>query len=148
MAGRLAGDVGFEVSVKVETDGTAAFLPGSCRITGATELLALFQVGTGAEGQPPRAEMAFPPRPWSWDRLCARHERRFAGLLGPAELSLHLPGSPLPTDQRVAAFRAGQDPLLPLTYFHYGRYLLASGSSGALPLNLQGKWNEDLDPPW
>lgn len=148
MAGRLAGDVGFEVSVKVETDGTAAFLPGSCRIAGATELLALFQVGTGAEGQPPRAEMAFPPRPWSWDRLCARHERRFAGLLGPAELSLHLPESPLPTDQRVAAFRDGQDPLLPLTYFHYGRYLLASGSSGALPLNLQGKWNEDLDPPW
>ena len=148
MAGRLAGDAGFEVSVKVETDGTAAFLPGSCRIAGATELLALFQVGTGAERQPPRAEMAFPPRPWSWDRLCARHERRFAGLLGPAELSLHLPESPLPTDQRVAAFRDGQDPLLPLTYFHYGRYLLASGSSGALPLNLQGKWNEDLDPPW
>lgn len=148
MSGLLAGGVAFEASVKVETDGQAAFLPGRCHIAGATQLLALFQLGTGAQGRPPREEMTFPPQPWSWDTLRARHERRFAELLGPAELALCLPESTQPTDQRIAAFRAGQDPLLPLTYFNYGRYLLASGSCGDLPLNLQGKWNESLDPPW
>ncbi len=148
MTGHLPGDVNFEAAVKVDTDGAATFFPGRCHIAAATQLLVLFQVGTNAQGQPPREEMVFPPRPWSWDTLCARHEQRFAELLGPAELSIHLPESTLPTDQRIAAFRAGQDPLLPLTYFHYGRYLLASGSSGGLPLNLQGKWNEELDPPW
>lgn len=34
-------------------------------------------------------------------------------------------------------------------YFQYGRYLLISGSRpGSLPLNLQGIWNESMEPPW
>ena len=34
-------------------------------------------------------------------------------------------------------------------YFNYGRYLLcASSANGELPANLQGKWNEELVPPW
>jgi len=37
---------------------------------------------------------------------------------------------------------------MPLLYFEYGRYLMVSGSTGELPLNLQGKWNEELQPPW
>lgn len=34
-------------------------------------------------------------------------------------------------------------------YFQYGRYLMISGSRpGSLPLNLQGIWNESMEPPW
>jgi alpha-L-fucosidase 2 len=34
-------------------------------------------------------------------------------------------------------------------FFDYGRYLLvASSATGQLPANLQGKWNEDVEPPW
>ncbi|NLF16706.1 MAG: glycoside hydrolase family 95 protein, partial [Lentisphaerae bacterium] len=46
--------------------------------------------------------------------------------------------------------RAGEpDPTLPALYFEYGRYLLqACTLKGDLPPNLQGKWNEDLEPPW
>ena len=56
----------------------------------------------------------------------------------------------LPTDERIRRVRQGQpDPGLALLYFHYGRYLLcASSANAALPANLQGKWNEDLQPPW
>jgi alpha-L-fucosidase 2 len=34
-------------------------------------------------------------------------------------------------------------------YFQYGRYLLISSSRlGGQPANLQGLWNDQLDPPW
>lgn len=35
------------------------------------------------------------------------------------------------------------------TYYQYCRYLMISGSRpGTLPLNLQGIWNDSMDPPW
>ncbi|MBX6311660.1 MAG: glycoside hydrolase family 95 protein [Isosphaeraceae bacterium] len=41
------------------------------------------------------------------------------------------------------------DPALAALYFQFGRYLLiASSRPGTQPANLQGVWNELLDPPW
>jgi alpha-L-fucosidase 2 len=41
------------------------------------------------------------------------------------------------------------DPALAALFFHYGRYLLiASSRPGGQPANLQGIWNELLNPPW
>jgi alpha-L-fucosidase 2 len=41
------------------------------------------------------------------------------------------------------------DPALTALYFQFGRYLLiASSRPGSQPANLQGVWNELLDPPW
>jgi alpha-L-fucosidase 2 len=59
----------------------------------------------------------------------------------------------LPTDERVKLVRrAGNidaDPTLAALEFAYGRYLLiASSRPGTQPANLQGVWNELLDPPW
>ena len=76
------------------------------------------------------------------------HCRKFAVLKGDAALDIDVEYCDLPTDQRIELFRRGGDPALPLLYFEYGRYLMASGSSGELPINLQGKWNEDLQPAW
>ncbi|MBK7927661.1 MAG: glycoside hydrolase family 95 protein [Bryobacterales bacterium] len=58
--------------------------------------------------------------------------------------------SGIPTDERIRQFRAGQsDPQLAALYFQFGRYLLmASSRPGSLPANLQGIWNERLDPNW
>ncbi len=54
-----------------------------------------------------------------------------------------------PTDQRVANFANQDDPQLVALYFQFGRYLLiASSRPGAQPANLQGIWNDKLDPPW
>jgi alpha-L-fucosidase 2 len=54
------------------------------------------------------------------------------------------------TDKRMARLRNGSDdPGLIATYFQFGRYMLISSSRpGTLPANLQGIWNESLDPPW
>ena len=56
----------------------------------------------------------------------------------------------LPTDERLRRFAGGAaDARLLETYFQYGRYLLiASSRPGSLAANLQGKWNESLNPPW
>lgn len=54
------------------------------------------------------------------------------------------------TDKRIAAVKAGGEDihLLPI-YFQFGRYLLISSSRpGTLAANLQGIWNESVDPPW
>ena len=55
----------------------------------------------------------------------------------------------LPTDQRIAAFKKDRDPSLLALLFQYGRYLLiASSRPHTLPANLQGIWNDQLQPPW
>lgn len=55
----------------------------------------------------------------------------------------------LPTDERLKAFKSGNDPHLVSLYFQYGRYLLISSSQpGGQPANLQGIWNHRLSPPW
>ncbi|HUV64724.1 MAG TPA: hypothetical protein VMW24_12560, partial [Sedimentisphaerales bacterium] len=55
----------------------------------------------------------------------------------------------LPTDRRIREFAENNDPQLVELYFQYGRYLLiASSRPGAQPANLQGIWNDNLNPPW
>ena len=54
------------------------------------------------------------------------------------------------TDKRLAKIKAGgEDHGLLGIYFQFGRYLLISSSRpGTLAANLQGIWNESVDPPW
>jgi len=56
----------------------------------------------------------------------------------------------VPTDQRVQHIKDGGEDvgLLPI-YFQFGRYMLISSSRpGTLAANLQGIWNDSVDPPW
>ncbi len=56
----------------------------------------------------------------------------------------------MPTDQRVQHIKdGGEDVALLPIYFQFGRYMLISSSRpGTLAANLQGIWNESVDPPW
>jgi alpha-L-fucosidase 2 len=57
----------------------------------------------------------------------------------------------LPTRERLARIKNGKkdDPDLVETYFQFGRYLLiASSRPGTFPANLQGIWNNSVNPPW
>lgn len=60
------------------------------------------------------------------------------------------PSAELPTDVRLQALRTGApDPELAALYFQYGRYLLlACSRPGTQPANLQGIWNDRVQPPW
>ena len=55
----------------------------------------------------------------------------------------------LPTDERIKNLSKERDPSLAALYLQYGRYLLiASSRPGGEPANLQGLWNQDMNPWW
>ncbi len=56
----------------------------------------------------------------------------------------------IPTDERLRKVQeGGNDPALAEQLFQYGRYLMIAGSRpGSQPLNLQGIWNNEMNPPW
>ena len=55
----------------------------------------------------------------------------------------------LPTDERIRNFHSGNDPQFAALYFQFGRYLLLSCSRpSGQPANLQGLWNDSMNPPW
>lgn len=56
----------------------------------------------------------------------------------------------LPTDERMIRFNKGNpDTHLQTLYYQFGRYLLiACSRPGSPPANLQGMWNDHVQPPW
>ncbi|CAZ97678.1 glycoside hydrolase family 95 protein [Zobellia galactanivorans] len=67
-------------------------------------------------------------------------------------VSLTLPttdNSFLPTDKRMVEIQSSPDPQLSTLCYNFGRYLLISSSRpGTQPANLQGIWNNDMNPAW
>ncbi|MGI9244152.1 MAG: glycoside hydrolase family 95 protein, partial [Verrucomicrobiales bacterium] len=87
----------------------------------------------------------------TFDQLLQRHRADYSALFG--RVRLDLGGGKmdsLPTDELLQTNAEGQaDPRLAELVFQYGRYLMIAGSRpGTQPLNLQGIWSNDLDPPW
>ncbi|MEU6971892.1 glycoside hydrolase family 95 protein [Kitasatospora aureofaciens] len=141
----------------VERDGDAV------RVTGADEVLLLVAVETGYRGP---AEVPAGPddgpverlgkrldraRTQPYEQLLADHLADHRRLFRTTALRLgDGPPSELPTDERLAAVRAGHaDPGLAALQFAYGRYLLiASSRPGTQPATLQGIWNTETAPPW
>lgn len=147
MKGAFLDGISFESCLCIDTDGEWSADGSRINVKNAVRVLFLIQAGTDAKGDAPEKEMTFPAER-CFDILFARHAEKFRTLKGDAVLDVEVEDCDLPTDQRIRLFREGGDPAMPLLYFEYGRYLMVSGSSGELPINLQGKWNEELQPPW
>ena len=147
MCGAFQKGISFAVALRAHTDGTLQGGDGTLNVKNATRLQLFIQIGTDVKGNTPDAEMVFPEF-CDFLVLFARHTERFRTLLGDTELEVALPEWDLPTDRRLALFAEGKDPALALLFYEFARYLMVSGSSAELPLNLQGKWNEELTPPW
>ncbi|MBE6653461.1 MAG: glycoside hydrolase family 95 protein [Ruminococcaceae bacterium] len=148
LCGSFTDGISFEAALRADTDGELTVTENRLQVRRARRLTILVQIGTDAKGNPPSEEIIWPTE-FDFETLFARHKVRFAALRGEAVLDVAVEdGSDLPTDQRILRFREGLEPSMPLLYFEYGRYLMVSGSSGELPLNLQGKWNEELAPAW
>ncbi|MFT3869716.1 MAG: glycoside hydrolase family 95 protein [Nibricoccus sp.] len=89
----------------------------------------------------------------TYEELLAEHVADYRALFGRVSLDLGRNAqADKPTDQRqreLKMFGLEKDPALASLFFQYGRYLLiASSRPGSRPANLQGVWNELLDPPW
>ena len=86
----------------------------------------------------------------SFAKLHAAHLADYQALFRRVEIDLgQSEASKLPTDVRIQRFAEGNDPHLAALYYQFGRYLLISSSRpGGQPANLQGIWNESMNPPW
>ncbi len=67
-------------------------------------------------------------------------------------VSLTLPvtdNSYLPTNERMQKIQTAPDPSLSALSYNFGRYMMISSSRpGTEPANLQGIWNDDMNPMW
>jgi len=91
----------------------------------------------GAAGQP-------------FEALLEAHLREHRRLFRRVKIKLPSgPASDLPTGERIKAFDGTNDPALAGLVLQFGRYLLISSSRpGTQPANLQGLWNDKMNPPW
>jgi len=86
----------------------------------------------------------------TYDQLEKNHVAAYQQLFHRVKLNLGTTtAAKEPTDVRIANFAKGGDPALASLYFQFGRYLLISASQpGGQPANLQGIWNDKMNPPW
>ena len=87
-------------------------------------------------------------------RLQARHEADYKGYFDRVSIDLGATLDSvrvLPTDVQLKRYTdlGEANPELEALYYQFGRYLLiASSRTEGVPANLQGLWNESMDPPW
>lgn len=155
----------FEVQVKIMAPGaTVTGSNGSLQIAGATEATLYlteatsyngFDKSPGREGKDPAMIAAtFMQQAFSmpYKDLLADHIRDYQSLFQRVSLDLGIDttATALPVDKRLKRFAlTKEDPQLQALYYQYGRYLLiACSRPGSLPANLQGIWNDKVQPPW
>ena len=156
----IAGALKFEarLQVRLEGGGRVQSTGQQLRVTGADTAVILLSAATSyrryddVSGDPAAAnrERLAAAAQRSFDDLLADHVAEHRRLFHRVTLDLgRTPAADRPTDRRIRDFAGGGDPALAALYFQYGRYLLISSSRpGTQPANLQGLWNESIDPPW
>ncbi len=156
------GGLRFESRVRATSDGGTVTTNGdSIRVENANSATLYLVAATSFKnfqdisGDPDKrcAQMMDHVQISSYEQLLARHEADYHSLFGRVTLDLgRSDRAGLPTDQRVQMVKTSGldgDPSLATLYFQYGRYLLISSSRpGGQPANLQGIWNDELNPPW
>jgi alpha-L-fucosidase 2 len=157
MKQQLAGEDGLLIEARLKviiTDGHTHVEGKKLLIHGARKMELRLFAGTSYRGNDPCADcdrcMAHSVK-CNFNRVLTDHVEEYRKLYDRVNLDLGAsPTSGLPTDQRLARVEEGSaDPGLATLYFNFGRYLLISCSRpGNLPANLQGIWNEHLEPPW
>ncbi len=136
-------DVDYDSLTVTGADSATIVLPG------ATNYVNYRDVSADAKARVMKVLAAVADKPFAKikkDHIAAHRKlfRRVNMELGSTE------SSTIPTDERLKSFVAGKpDPQLATLYYQFARYLLISSSRpGTKPANLQGIWNEQMNPSW
>jgi alpha-L-fucosidase 2 len=122
-------------------------------VEGADSVILLIGAATNARGDVPieaATRMVDAAARKSFEELRRDHVADYARLFDRVHFRLSGPIADGATDERLLRIQKGAvDPQLEALFFQYGRYLLISSSRpGTMPANLQGLWNDSLEPPW
>lgn len=147
---KFKGGISFQTNIVIETNGKTEATGDKIAVHGADSLTAFINIATEVKGIENELKKYAMPENMTWENMIQTHKARFAEVMERFCLEIDLPESNLFTDERIERLKNGEiDNTLPLLYFNYGRYLLVSSSiCGELPANLQGKWNNSINPPW
>jgi alpha-L-fucosidase 2 len=150
-----------ERKVGVKFQGILQALPegGKLRVDGnelmvenANAVTLIFAAATNFKEKNPAAkcEEYLQAAKKTFARLRAAHINDHQRLIRRVAFNLAATAPDLPTDERLARVKAGENDLaLEALYFQFGRYLLmASSRPGSMAANLQGIWNDKLAPSW
>ncbi|MCL2352873.1 MAG: glycoside hydrolase family 95 protein [Firmicutes bacterium] len=145
------GGISFRITLKVQTDGELTAEGNTLTVRNAAYVRAVVNIGTSVLGigeELARYPLVFDGPEKAKERHCAI----FSAEMDKVSLELKEDESldSLTVSERLERVRRGErDNGLTALYFRYGRYLLLSSTiCGDLPANLQGIWNDRIDPPW
>ena len=136
---------------KIEAGDRALDIKGADKVTLILAGASSFVNYKDVSGDPAAANMAtlMKVKKKAYEEIKENHIKDYRSLF--RRVSLDVGGSDranLPTPDRVKHFDKG-DPQLVELFFQYGRYLLiACSRPGSQPANLQGLWNDSVNPPW
>lgn len=155
----VKGAVKFRALLHVETEGGHVSATNSTIVVTNANVVTLYlSIGTNfnsykdiSGNEAERAEKILAPAlRKSYAVLLKNHISAYQKLFHRVRLDLgRTAAMNKPTDERVVNFAKVNDPQLASLYFQFGRYLLiASSQPGGQPANLQGIWNDKMNPPW
>jgi alpha-L-fucosidase 2 len=145
--------------VVLDTDGEVEAAPERVSVSGASKATLFLNAATSFKNykdvsNDPGEELSrlsVQTGTPSWDEIKQEHLADYQSLFSrfTIDLGQNLADS-LPTGRRLYAYQeSADDPALVALYVQYARYLLISASrEGTYPANLQGIWNQELEPPW
>jgi len=151
----------FQTAYQVITDGKIDYQSGKVNVknanyvtlvhTASTDYLMEYPKYKGYDYKSLVSKRFERVRGLSYDEILKEHLLDYRSLFNRVSLQIKgAKGSKLPTDLRQKAYFEGEIDLgLEELYFQYGRYLMIAGSRpGTMLMNLQGKWNNSISPPW
>ncbi|RYZ52527.1 MAG: glycoside hydrolase family 95 protein, partial [Chitinophagaceae bacterium] len=155
----VKGLVNFKGIVRIKSEGgTLRTTDTSLLLQNATAATLYISIATnfnryndlGGDAAKRAAGYLAPAFTKSYASLLAAHVAAYQAFFNRVSLDLGTTAAAdLPTDERLRNFRTANDPHLVTLYFQFGRYLLISSSQpGGQPANLQGIWNNRINPPW
>ena len=134
--------------VVANADAVTIYLSGATSFNG-------FNRSPGKEGKDPSIEAKSnldKALQKSYSQLRAAHIKDYQSLFKRVELDLgvDIQKAKQPTDERLKKYASSSnDYQLQTLYYQFGRYLMiASSRPGSRPTNLQGIWNDHVQPPW
>lgn len=151
----------FETAYRIVSDGKVSYQEGKVKVAHAKSLVILHTAATEYTMQYPlykgndyegtvdaRLESV---KGMTYSSLLKEHMADYSRLFN--RVTFKLVGRSnlsVPTNERQKAFFEGdEDSGLEALYFQYGRYLMIAASRpGTMPMHLQGKWNNSVNPPW
>jgi alpha-L-fucosidase 2 len=154
----------FETRLRVQPEGGSMKSAGEAlEVKGADRVTLILATGSSFNGfdKSPTKEGADPSKQASdalaaasgkgYEQLRDAHVADYRKLFDRVSIDLGAATSQSkePTDERIKKYAKGGDEAMAALLFQFGRYLMIAGSRpGGQPLNLQGIWNNLVEPPW